>query len=381
VTLAKAMKRALNRPLNFSAVVTLLGVIAVIVILIPNPPELSPTSSSVLAVTLGDGKPGTDPSGRDKLIYLADRSNGRVVVFRSNSLRQVADKIPIGTQGNVEGQGKPESLLQLRRGGLNLIFVADTAGPRIHIIEVGSNSEIQPGLPVGSVPRSMAITKDKKKLFVSHEQTVPNAGIMVYDISSDDPKNFHFVTEITGVNCPEGIVLSPYSDRLYVAAQCGGAEDPVFIIDTAKNLIVDSIPHLAVGTSVAVNRDGSRLYVGRGNYPSCKLADTNETGSPLSVVDLSDHNKIINTICLRTSVGVMTISQPDGRYLYVANGTILSVFDTKRLDVATKSLNDIPLEAAVEGLSAAADGSVYAYLPASNRLFLYSPAGLSPGQL
>src|SRR5262249_41238326 len=128
--------------------------------------------------------------------------------------------------------------------------------------------------------------------------------------------------------------------------------------------------------SVAVNRDGTRLYVGRGNYP-CRQQTAGEARSPLSVVNLKTLT-IINTLCLQTSVGALAVSRdPEARYLFVANGTRLSVCDTKTLDTAKEPLNDIPLEAPVAGVGVASDNSVYAFMPQSRRLFLYSPAGLT----
>lgn len=376
LTTAKAVARYLRRPPRSGIAVGAGVAIAALVLLIPVPPELTPTSSSVLAVTLRSARPEADTSDLDKYIYVADRENGRLLVFRSTSLREAATTIPIGTQGNVEGKGRPESLIELRRGGLHLILVTDTASGKVHVIDVGSNAEIPPGLPAGSVPRAMAITPDHRKLFVSDEQPVPAAGIWVFDVSSDRPDEFRLVAKITGVNCPEGIALSPRGDRLYVASQCGGDKDPVFIVDTATNKVIGAIPGLAVGTSVAVNRSGTRLYVGRGNFP-CRQPGTGEPGSPLSVVDLRTE-KIINTLCLRTSVGALAVSRdPEARFLIVANGTRLSVFDTKTLDTAQAPLNDIPLEAPVDGFSVARDDSVYAFLPQSRRLFLYNPSGLA----
>ena len=41
-------------------------------------------------------------------------------------------------------------------------------------------------------------------------------------------------------------------------------------------------------------------------------------------------------------------------------------------------LTDIPLEAAASGIDVANDNSIYAYLPQSRRLFVYSPPRPSP---
>jgi DNA-binding beta-propeller fold protein YncE len=364
-------------------------------------PELQPTtSSSVIVVNLKGKK-----AGFDKKIYIADRNNGRLLVFSSSNINQPLPPIPIGAKGNIEGRGAPEGMIELERDPLHLIFVADTSNDKIHIVDVDSNTEIQPGLAVGMSPRSMVITPDHLKLFVSYEQPAPNGGIMVFDISSDDPKNFHFVSNMTGaVSCPEGIALSPLGDRLYVATQCGGDKDPVFVMDTSTNAVLRSIPGLAVGTGVAVDGNGHNLFVSRGNFP-CIISDKKEIGSPMTVVDTKTLS-VKYTICLHMSVGAMAISRDiaekhlfvwGGRkfsiadwladwlvppragqqYLFVANGKTLSVFDTANLDTCRKPTLDIPLESSIQGIGIADDGSVYAFMPGSMRLFLYSPTGLT----
>jgi DNA-binding beta-propeller fold protein YncE len=234
-----------------------LAIMAVIVFLAINSlPIPIPTSSDVLAINFGTGN----------FIYVADNANGQLSVFRSNNLHEPFNSISIRSQGNADARGTPEALIELRRDDIRssilLIFVSDTANNVIHIIDL-NGTEILPSLAVGGAPRAMVITPDGRKLFVSHQQPVPQGGVMVFDISSNDPKDFHLVSKIAGVTCPEGMTLSPNGDLLYVATQCGGGNDPVLIVDTATNAVVGSIPEMAGGTSVAVNRDGSRLYVGR----------------------------------------------------------------------------------------------------------------------
>jgi DNA-binding beta-propeller fold protein YncE len=100
------------------------------------------------------------------------------------------------------------------------------------------------------------------------------------------------------------------------------------------------------------------------------------SGSPLSIVD-TQSKKIVNTVCLHTSVGPIAISRDkDGRYLFVGNGDGLTVFDRRALDVSDKSLNEIPLGGSVSGIAVAEDNSVYAFVPGKALLFLYNPAGL-----
>ena len=367
---ARAISRLLRRPGVSPLLSVVLSGIAIVVLWISPLPKLQPSSSGVAVVTLGSAR-GAD----DKLIYVADRANSRVIVFRSSNLHEVLTTIPIGTQGNSEGRGTPESLLELHRGNLQVLFVTDPANGKVHVVDIQSNAEIPPGLATGDTPRSMAITRDGRKLFVSNEQPIPTAGIMVFDVSSDNPRDFHLISKITRLNCPEGMALSPWGVRLYVATQCGGGMDPVFIIDTATDQIVGSVPGLAVGTSVAVNRDGTELFVSRGNFP-CTLPGTTQVGSPLSVVD-TKAVRIRYSVCLQMSGGIVAISHDsDERYLFVANGQRLSVFDTKHIDENPTPINDIQLEGPVEALGISDDNSVYAFIPQSRRLFLYSANGL-----
>jgi 6-phosphogluconolactonase (cycloisomerase 2 family) len=340
--------------------------------------EMSPrTSSSVVVVTEGD----------DKLIYGADPENGQILVFLSKALEKPFAIIPIGTHGNAPGHGRPENMIELHRDDkAHLIFVTDTAADKVHITNVKYNTVSDSALAVGSAPRSLAITPDQKKLFVSNEQPAPNGTISVFDISSDTPQEFHLVSTIKQVNCPEGLAVSPNGRLLYVATQCSGGEDPVVVVDTATNAVLDVIKKLAVGTSVTVSPNGGQIYVGRGNSP-CRRPDPNEPGSPFSVMSLSE--KKISSFCLRTSVGPIALSRDQNqRYLFVGNGNRLTIFDTQKLadeksleamlSDANAYLTDIPLEAAVSGIGIADDNSVYAFLPQSRRLFMYSPPTPSP---
>jgi len=380
VFLARRVAASLQRPYVSGSSSVALVVTAALFIFFPKPVPPASSSSGVLAITIGDKAIGTD-----KFIYVAEPSAGQIGRFRSSDLNHEQNTIPIGSQGNLGERGTPESLIELSRDNLDVVFVTDTKHGMVDVLDIRRTFDIVVayGLSAGPAPRSMAITPDHRKLFVSHEQTIPNGYISVVDISGDQPRDFHEISRIVGVNCPEGLVLSSTGDRLFVATQCGGGRDPVMVIDTAANAVISSIPNLAVGTSVAISRDSRRLYVGRGNYPCASLV-SKEPGSPFSVIDVKSE-KVINTICLRTSVGAIALScDANQRYLVVANGSWLSVLDREKLDQPATSLtgimlNDINLEANVSSVAVADDNSVYAFIPATPRLFLYSPVGLLPG--
>lgn len=345
-------------PRSLSALALL--VVAGYFLLESHPLELPPISSSVVVI----------PKGSEKFIYIAVSDNGEIELRRATELSKYA-RIPIGTSGNIGERGRPEQMLAVRRGQSHWIFVTDTKSNKVHVIEgdtvIGSFS-------VGLAPRSLAVTPDRRKLFVSNEQPVPNGIIQAFDIDGPDPNKYLVTATIQNITCPEGLALSPRGNLLYVATQCGGGKDPVFIINTATNKIEGSIPNLAVGTSVAVSSDGSRLYVSRGNYP-CQMSN-GEGGSPLSILD-TQSKKVLNTVCLHTSVGPIAISRDkDGRYLFVGNGDRMTVFDRKGLDASDRSLNEISLEGRVSGIGVDEGNSVYAFVPEKHLLFLYNPQGL-----
>jgi len=65
---------------------------------------------------------------------------------------------------------------------------------------------------------------------------------------------------IPGVNCPEGMVLSPNGSWLYTATQCDGGHGPVFLIATTTDGAVEQARDLAVGGAITTshNRKNSR---------------------------------------------------------------------------------------------------------------------------
>lgn len=342
------------------SILTLL-LVAAYFLLESHPRGLPPISSSVVVIS----------KGPEKLIYVAAGDQGEIILWRATELSKPYARIPVGTSGNVGERGRPEQMLAVKRGESHWVFVTDTKSNKVHVVE---GDTIIGSFLVGLTPGSLAITPDGRKLFVSNEQPVPSGTIRSFDIGGPDPNKFVVADIIPNITCPEGVAVSPRGDLLYVATQCGGGKDPVFLINTATNKIEGSIPNLATGSSVAVSADGTRLYVSRGNYP-CTMPD-GKGGSPLSIVD-PQSRKIVNTVCLHTSVGPLAISRDtNGRYLFVGNGDRMTVFDRKSLDASDKSLNEIPLGSAVSGIGVAEDNSVFVYVPGTGLLFLYNPEGL-----
>jgi YVTN family beta-propeller protein len=163
---------------------------------------------------------------------------------------------------------------------------------------------------------------------------------------------------IRGVNIPEGLAIDPANHRVYVASQGGYGEDPVFVIDTVRDRVLEeeTVANMAVGVSVAVSSKHQKLYVARGNQPY-KESATGEVGSPLSIVDLSDR-QVLRTHALRTSVNLAVLT-PDEEYVLVGNGEQISIIDTSSDEVVkTFQFGAGPL-----GIAVSRDNAVYVLLP------------------
>jgi YVTN family beta-propeller protein len=245
-------------------------------------------------------------------IYLVDEDKGKIVVL---------ENMP-----QTGGGLKTKSIIDLNHSGsathperiafnprTNIIYVTDPPSDEVIVIDRGHNDEIKTRISVGRLPRSIVFTLDGNKAYVSNEGPIPQGNISVIDARS------HLIIgTIEGVNCPEGLATDPSNHRLYVASQCAYGEDPVLVVDTLRDKVLEeeTIKNMAVGTSVAVSSEHQKLYVARGNFQSYD-PETGQPGSPFTIIDLLTRREL-RTHILKTSVGA-TVITPDEKYVLVAN--------------------------------------------------------------
>jgi hypothetical protein len=115
--------------------------------------------------------------GKEKFIYVAASDEGEVLVMRATELSRPYAHIPIGTSGNIGERGRPERMLAVKHRQSDWIFVTDTKSNKVHVIEGDS---VVGSFSVGLAPRSLAVTPDGRKLFISNEQPVPGGTIEVF---------------------------------------------------------------------------------------------------------------------------------------------------------------------------------------------------------
>jgi YVTN family beta-propeller protein len=289
------------------------------------------------------------PDSRD--IYCADEEHGKIVVI---------ENIP-----HAGGGLKTKDLIDLNRSGsaahpqrlalnpdTNILYVTDPLSDEIIVIDRGHNNAIENRIPVGRLPRSIVFTPNGDKAYVSNEGPIPQGSISVIDA-----RKHRILRTIKGVNTPEGLAIDPVNHRVYVASQSGYGEDPVFVIDTVEDKVLEdeTIREMAVGVGVAVSSKHHKLYVARGNFPYSQ--PSGHTGSPLSIIDLASRREL-KRYALQTSVNLAVLT-PDEEYVLIGNADQVSIVDTSS-DLMVKTFR---FEAPVIGIAVSRENAVYVLLP------------------
>jgi YVTN family beta-propeller protein len=142
--------------------------------------------------------------------YVAEHGTGRLLVFRSSDLKQVAD-IQVGSQ--------PNALLADEKGR---VFCANSGSDLISIIDTSSDTIVQavrtafaPLAPVGSVPNAMCLSPDLKTLYVSNGG---NNDVAVIDLGDHASRVRGFIP--TGWY-PVSVAVSPHNEWLFIGVGKG----------------------------------------------------------------------------------------------------------------------------------------------------------------
>lgn len=233
-------------------------------------------------------------------------------------------------------------------------------------------------IPVGDLPRSVAITPDGERVYVSNYSSstvsvidtatnvvvaeIPVRSPLTVAITADGTRAYvagsTSVSEIdTATNTvvgdvplaagPTSLAVSPNGDRLYVAQYWS---DNISIIDTGTNTVIAETYVGHGASAVAISPDGSRVYVTRQLEQS--VTDT------VSVIDTAT-NSVIATIPVPNNPNAVVVS-PNGDRVYISagfrtgydEGSSVSVIDS----AANSTIATIPVEANAYGLAINKDG-------------------------
>jgi YVTN family beta-propeller protein len=296
----------------------------------------------------------------DKFVYVVDAGGGRIVVANRDAWFLPEEIIPIIT-GELT-QGRPSCIAISPEHGE--VYVADSANDRVVVID---KLRKQTNIPVGRDPRCLTVTADENKLFVANAAPIPQGSISVISLKQ---KPHPVVHTIGGVNCPVGLAVTPDGRRLYVATQCGGGHDPVFIVDTATDKVIGTIPDVAVGLTPAISPDGRAAYVARGNPSRISIFDTRD-GASLGDLRLAAPSGEVSSMAFTS----------DAKFLIVGAGNTLRVF---ALDPNARSYREtasIPLECPPAAIGTSGSTRIYVWLPQSRRRLQSFLMGLSGFQI
>jgi len=243
-------------------------------------------------------------------------------------------------------------------------YITNAASNTVSVIDTATNTVTGLPIPVGILPRGVAVTPDGGKVYVAN--TGSNT-VSVIDTATNS-----VVGTIPVGNGPTGVAVTPDSSKVYVT---NPGTNTVSVIATATNTVVSTIP---VGNcvGVAVTPDGSKVYV------------ANEVSASVSVIDTAT-NAVVGTIPVGNFPIVFPIGvaiTPDGSKVYVMNGaSAVSVIDTATNTV----VGTIPVGSLPWGVAVTPDGSkvyvanfndntVSVIATATNTVVSTVPVGLIP---
>jgi YVTN family beta-propeller protein len=194
------------------------------------------------------------------------------------------------------------------------LYVSNSDGNNVSVIDPATSQTITT-IPVGATPRTV----------VAHGNHVYVANVGGHSVSVIDTTTNSVTATIPVGTAPERIALNPDGSRLYVG-DMDTSTNTVVVIDTATNTILTRLTSgFSIPQGLAINPAGTRLYVANNNCCS---------GAPgyVSVLDTSNYSTIA-TIQVGLEPTHIAFT-PDGTKAYVTNnggqslGGTVSVIDT-----------------------------------------------------
>ncbi|MBZ5609301.1 MAG: beta-propeller fold lactonase family protein [Acidobacteriia bacterium] len=213
------------------------------------------------------------------------------------------------------------------------VYFANLNGNAVDVLDTGTYSFIA-HVGVGQKPRGVALTPDRRLLFVSNSAS---ASMTVVDAAS---LQVTATIALPAGSSPYGIAFTPDGASAYVANFITAGS--VFVIDVATKTIKANIPASGSTIHVAVSPDGTRAFA------------TNIAGNSLMVIDTLT-NTVIATVPLTNADAVATST--NGRWIYVTTDVLADTGKLTILDGVTYAVvQTVPVGNLPVALAASRDG-------------------------
>ena len=245
-------------------------------------------------------------------------------------------------------------------------YVTNFTSATVSVIDIGTNTVVAT-VPVGSLPRRLAITPDGTRAYVGNQSSNT---VSVIDIGTNT-----VVATVPVGNTPIGVAITPDGSRAYVT---NVSSNTVSVIDIGMNTVVAIVPFGGQPLGVAITPDGTRAYVTNisSNTVSVIATGTNTVvasvpvgsrpfriaitpdGTRAYVTNLSSNNVSViatgtNTVVATVPVGNTPVGvaiTPDGSRAYVANvnsNTVSVIATGTNTVVATVPVGNTPVGVAI----------------------------------
>lgn len=228
-------------------------------------PETAATAPSLGADS--PAKAATDSPA--EYLYVSAEQSGEVVVVDPIAAK-VRTRIPVGKRPRGLALSSDKKLLYVATSGSPRagpgvdeakLPAADRTADGIAVVDV-ARAQLLRTLPGGQDPESFALTRDGSALYIANEET---AELSRLDLDKGE------VTQRTKVSeQPEGVAVAPDGSVVYVTCE---QDNEVVAVDTTS---AKAIAHIPVGKrprAIAFNQDASLAFV------------TNELDASISVID------------------------------------------------------------------------------------------------
>jgi len=206
----------------------------------------------------------------DRNVYVSEGNSGRIDMFDSHDdIRRVIDI----NQGGFHDSYTGDLAFDFQH---NILYAADQANQRVAVIDARTR-QVVASVPVGRLPFAMALSPDRRKLYVT------NAGMFTYQLL---PGADFDQTRATGLPFPAFGFPSPEALRGVERATAGGnvmapgLGDPnapesnsVAVLDVSQPAAARVVAWVRTGLPVGETEDGRMIAGGSGPSGLCATAE------------------------------------------------------------------------------------------------------------